>query len=43
MTRFEQAKQRVRELDKFHPNFIHMVGIRYQIIKARKYNEPNNL
>jgi hypothetical protein len=42
VTQFEQAKQRARELDKLHPNFIHMVGIRYQIIRVRKYDEPNN-
>lgn len=39
MNQFEQTKQRARELDKLHPNFIHMVGIRYQIIRVRKYNE----
>ena len=42
MTRFEQAKQRARELDNLHPDFIHMVGIRYQIIRVRRYDEPNN-
>lgn len=39
MTEFEQVKQRARELDKLHPDFNHMVGIRYQIIRVRKYDE----
>jgi hypothetical protein len=39
MNQFEQAKQRARELDKLYPNFIHMVGIRYHIIRVRKYDE----
>jgi len=42
MSQFEQAKQRARELDKLHPEFIHMVGVRYQIIRARKYSEQVN-
>lgn len=42
MIQFEQAKQRARELDRLHPDFIHMVGIRYHIIRVRKYDEPNN-
>ncbi len=36
MSRFEEVKARVRELDRSHPEFIHMVGIRYQIIRVRK-------
>lgn len=36
MTEFERAKARCRELDRLHPDFIHMVGIRYHIIRVRK-------
>ena len=39
MNRFEAAQQRARELDKLYPEFIHMVGIRYQICRVRKPRE----
>jgi len=39
MNRFEEAKERARELDKLHPDFIHMVGIRYQLVRVRKHKE----
>lgn len=39
MTRFEEAKARVRELDKLYPDFNHMVGIRYHIIRVRKVKD----
>lgn len=39
MNRFEAAQQRARELDRLHPEFMHMVGIRYQIVRVRKYKD----
>ena len=45
MNEFERAQQRARELDILHPNFIHMVGIRCQIVRVKKpedeLEEPN--
>lgn len=43
MTQFEKAKLRARELDRLHPNFIHMVGIRYNIIRVRKHKDDPHI
>lgn len=39
MNAFDKAKLRARELDKLHPEFMHMVGIRHNIIRVRKYKD----
>lgn len=39
MNAFNKAKLRASELDNLHPEFMHMVGIRYNIIRVRKYKD----
>lgn len=43
MTQFEKAKLRARELDKLHPDFIHIVGLRYNILRIRKHKDDQNI
>lgn len=42
MTRFEKAKLRAKELDRQHPDFIHMVGLRYNILRVRKHKDDES-
>lgn len=39
MNDYERAKARCEELDKLYPEFIHIVGIRYGIVRIMKYLE----
>lgn len=36
MNDYERAKAMCNELDKLHPEFMHIVGIRYHIVRIRK-------
>lgn len=37
MDRYEEAKSQARKLDVLYPQFYHMVGVNYHIIRVRKY------
>lgn len=39
MTLFEQAKQKARQLDKLYPEYRHMVGVNFNIVKIKKPDE----
>lgn len=36
MKTFEQAKALAKEMDSLYPNFLHYVGIHYNIVRVKK-------